>query len=33
MNIWFDLTNSPHVQFFRQMIGELRDEGTTLAPC
>ena len=27
MNIWFDLTNSPHVQFFRQMIGELRDEG------
>lgn len=27
MKIWFDLTNSPHVQFFRQMIGELQDEG------
>lgn len=27
MKIWFDLTNSPHVQFFRQMIGELQEEG------
>ena len=27
MKIWFDLTNSPHVQFFRQMIGELQVEG------
>lgn len=27
MKIWFDLTNSPHVHFFRQMIGELKDDG------
>lgn len=27
MRIWFDLTNSPHVHFFRQMMGELKDEG------
>lgn len=27
MKIWFDLTNSPHVHFFRQMIGELQDDG------
>ena len=27
MRIWFDLTNSPHVHFFRQMIEELQDEG------
>ena len=27
MRIWFDLTNSPHVQFFRQMMAELSDEG------
>lgn len=27
MKIWFDLTNSPHVNFFRQMIEELKEEG------
>ena len=27
MKIWFDLTNSPHINFFRQMIEELKAEG------
>ena len=27
MKIWFDLTNSPHINFFRQMIEELKTEG------
>ena len=27
MRIWFDLTNSPHVHFFRQMMNDLKDEG------
>lgn len=27
MKIWFDLTNSPHVHFFRDMITELKNEG------
>lgn len=27
MKIWFDLTNSPHINFFRQMIEELKQEG------
>ena len=27
MKIWFDLTNSPHVSFFRQLIADLKDEG------
>ena len=27
MKIWFDLTNSPHVHFFRDMIAELKEEG------
>lgn len=27
MKIWFDLTNSPHVHFFREMIHELETEG------
>lgn len=27
MKIWFDLTNSPHVHFFREMIEELKNEG------
>ncbi|MDM1444007.1 DUF354 domain-containing protein [Myroides odoratimimus] len=27
MKIWFDLTNTPHVSFFKQMIGELRELG------
>ena len=27
MKIWFDLTNSPHVHFFREMIDELKGEG------
>lgn len=27
MKIWFDLTNSPHVHFFRQMMEELKAEG------
>ena len=27
MTIWFDLTNSPHINFFRQLIGELQQEG------
>lgn len=27
MKIWFDLTNSPHTNFFRQMIEELKAEG------
>ena len=26
MKIWFDLTNSPHVSFFRQLISELKNE-------
>lgn len=26
MKIWFDLTNSPHVSFFKQMISELKKE-------
>lgn len=30
MKIWFDLTNSPHVHFFREMINELRAEGHEL---
>lgn len=27
MKVWFDLTNTPHVSFFRQMISELKNEG------
>ena len=27
MKIWFDLTNFPHINFFRQMIEELKAEG------
>lgn len=27
MNIWFDLTNSPHINFFKQLIEELKSEG------
>lgn len=27
MKIWFDLTNSPHINFFRQMMEELKQEG------
>ena len=27
MKIWFDLTNSPHINFFRQMIDELQEDG------
>lgn len=27
MKIWFDLTNSPHVNFFRQLIEELKRDG------
>ena len=27
MTIWFDLTNSPHINFFRQLIEELKQEG------
>ena len=27
MRIWFDLTNSPHIHFFREMIAELKSEG------
>ncbi|MBR6283947.1 MAG: DUF354 domain-containing protein [Muribaculaceae bacterium] len=27
MKIWFDLTNSPHIHFFREMIAELKREG------
>lgn len=27
MKVWFDLTNSPHVGFFKQMIDDLRVEG------
>lgn len=27
MKVWFDLTNSPHVGFFKQMIDELKSEG------
>ncbi len=27
MKIWFDLTNSPHINFFRQLIEELQAEG------
>ena len=26
MKIWFDLTNSPHVSFFKQLISELKNE-------
>ncbi len=26
MRIWFDLTNSPHVNFFSGLIAELRAE-------
>jgi hypothetical protein len=26
MKIWFDLTNSPHVSFFKQLISELKEE-------
>ena len=27
MKIWFDLSNSPHVVMFHQLIGELKNEG------
>ena len=27
MKIWFDLTNSPHIHFFRGLIDELKEEG------
>lgn len=27
MKIWFDLTNSPHVHFFRELINDLKNEG------
>jgi predicted glycosyltransferase len=27
MKVWFDFTNSPHVSFFKQLIGELKEEG------
>lgn len=27
MKIWFDLTNSPHVCYFKQLITELKDDG------
>ncbi len=27
MKIWFDLTNSPHIHFFRDMIADLKNEG------
>ncbi len=27
MKIWFDLTNSPHINFFKQLIEELENEG------
>lgn len=27
MIVWFDITNSPHVNFFRQLIEELKDDG------
>lgn len=30
MTIWFDLTNSPHINFFRQLMGELEQEGHTI---
>ena len=33
MNIWIDLTNSPHVVFFSEMIRELRDEHNVILTC
>ena len=30
--IWIDLDNSPHVPFFRPIIGELRERGYSLLP-
>ena len=27
MKVWFDLTNSPHVSYFKQLINELTEEG------
>ena len=33
MNIWIDLTNSPHVNFFAAMIEELRREHEVLLTC
>jgi len=33
MNIWIDLTNSPHVNFFAAMINELRAEHEILLTC
>jgi len=27
MKVWFDLTNSPHVSYFKQLIEELKEEG------
>ena len=26
MNVWFDLHNSPHINMFRRLIGELQGE-------
>jgi predicted glycosyltransferase len=31
VRIWIDVTNSPHVAFFRPLIGELREQGADVA--
>lgn len=33
MKIWFDLTNSPHVNFFKKMIEELRQDHELVITC
>lgn len=33
MNIWIDLTNSPHIHFFRKMISEMQTDHNVLLTC
>ncbi|MBI5617976.1 MAG: DUF354 domain-containing protein [Gammaproteobacteria bacterium] len=33
MNIWIDITNSPHINFFRQFVGEMRTDHEIIITC
>jgi predicted glycosyltransferase len=33
MNIWFDLSNSPHINMFRAMIAQLREKHNVVVTC
>jgi predicted glycosyltransferase len=33
VNIWFDLSNSPHINMFRMMIGELQQQHRVIVTC